>query len=326
MNNYGVNNYFGFYRAIVVDNKDPNFFGRIKVSVPSLFVDIDLKSDGLWAAPANNPIGGRNKDMLDDELENYGSLYIPEKDSWVWIFFEGGNLNNPYYFASLDIQNKTVPPENRFGKNYELKWTIFRSKKGKIVIISDDDDDSRVEITGNKKNTNDIFTIDGNQKVILIDERKDKEKILIKDEKGNYINIDTKNNKIHINSNHNINQKIKNDYNIICDNNINVNVKNNVNYNIEKDLNIKVNGNIKITSNGDIDINGSNVNIKSLNNLNLKSFASFLTGELSLDLFSGGIISINGIETSIQNGSQMANDADKLTQLTEPEQPDGERK
>lgn len=326
MNNYGVNQYFGFYRGIVIDNKDPEFFGRVKVLLPGLFPDLIDKNEGIWAYPANNPIGGRNKDMSDKNLQNYGSLYIPEKESWVWIFFEGGNLNNPFYFSSLDIKNQKVPPENRYGSNYELKWTIFRSKNGKVIIISDDEDDSRVEITGNKKNNEDIFTIDGNQKVILIDERKGKEKILIKDEKGNYINIDTKNNKIHIYSNDNINQQSKKDYNITVDNDMNIDVKNNVNYNIKKDVNIKINGNLKITVDGNIDIYSNNkININSNNSLNLKATSSFLTGVSSIDLFSSGIISINGASTSIQNGSQQAENSERIDNLQTPELPNGER-
>ena len=194
----------GFYRAKVVENKDSEYFGRVKVWIPALMIDID-ESKGLWARPANSPVGGRNT-KEGEESYYYGTCYIPKVGSYVWVFFEGGNINRPYYFASLELENFKVLPENQVGTNYQDKWTIFKSHEGRCIVVSDDPDDCRVEITGKKRqlsnppsgDTNSVYQIDGNQTTILLDERSGKEKILIRTHKGDFINIDTEERKLEI--------------------------------------------------------------------------------------------------------------------------------
>jgi len=185
----------GMYRAKVVDNQDPLLFGRVMVWIPDIMPLVDNKS-GIWARPANNPIGGRN---LEEGSDNHflGTSYIPKSGSWVWIFFEAGNINRPYYFAALDLENAKVLPECQIGSSPSNKWVVFKSHDGRCIIISDDPDDARVEITGKKRSlssppsgdTNSVLTIDGNQTTILLDERDGKEKILIRTYKGDFINI-----------------------------------------------------------------------------------------------------------------------------------------
>ena len=192
----------GMYRAKVVDNRDFEKFGRVLVWIPDLMPLIE-EDTGIWARPANNPVGGRNK---RDDPENYyaGTCYIPRKGSWVWIFFEAGNINRPYYFAALDIESAKVLAEcqaessDEEGSEYEHKWVIFKSHEGRCVVISDDPFDARVEITGKKRqittppsgDTASVFQIDGNQTTILFDERVTKEKILIRTYKGDFFHID----------------------------------------------------------------------------------------------------------------------------------------
>ena len=56
---------YGFYRAQVVDNKDKQQFGRVLVWIPDLMETIN-QDKGIWARPANNPIGGRNNQGSDE--------------------------------------------------------------------------------------------------------------------------------------------------------------------------------------------------------------------------------------------------------------------
>jgi hypothetical protein len=222
------NELYGFYRALVVGNKDSEFFGRILVWIPQIMPEIE-KTRGILAMPGNNPVGGRN--MEGDEEHHYmGTSYIPKKGSWVFVFFEAGNPSNPYYFGACDLKNTTVLPENRLGTNFEDKWVIFKSHEGRTVVVSDDPDDERVEITGKKrlikeKPTGDedsVYKIDDNQTTILLDERKGKEKLLIRTYKGDFIHID-------------IDQR-------------------NLQIDFENDINIECRGNFSLKVEGDIDI------------------------------------------------------------------------
>ncbi len=201
------NKLFGFYRAKVLGNKDPEFRGRVIVWIPQIMPEID-PDRGLLARPANNPVGGRN-DEGDKEHHFMGTSYIPKKGSWVFVFFESGNPSNPYYFGACDLENTTVLPECQQGKNPEDKWVIFKSHEGRTIVISDDPDDERVEITGKKRKmietnqapTGDfvsVFKITDNQTTMLLDEREEKQKILIKSHKGDYIKFDTEDRTIEI--------------------------------------------------------------------------------------------------------------------------------
>jgi hypothetical protein len=226
-----TNKLFGFYRAKVVENKDQHMFGRVLVWIPDLMTNIP-ENKGIWARPANNPIGGRNT-QYDSDNHYMGSCYIPRKGAWVWIFFEMGNINRPYYFAGLDIEQAKVLPENQSGSNYQDKWTIFKSHDGRTIVISDDPDDARVEITGKKRklknppsgDTASVYTIDENQTTILLDERDGKQKILIRTYKGDFLNIDIKNQKLQAQFESDIIIKTKGKFQMTADDNIDIKSK-----------------------------------------------------------------------------------------------------
>jgi len=235
MDKESAGNLYGFYRARVVENKDKEQFGRVLVWIPDLMPDIP-DNEGIWARPANNPLGGRNTQYESDN-HYMGTCYIPRKGSYVWVFFETGNINRPYYFGGLDIEHSKVLPENQVGSNFQDKWTIFKSHEGRTIIISDDPDDARVEITGKKRklttppsgDVSSVYTIDTNQTTILLDERSGTEKILIRTHKGDFLHIDIDERKLQVS--------------------------------FESDILIKTNGKFQVTAMDDIDIKSKTGNI-----------------------------------------------------------------
>ena len=205
---------YGFYRGCVIENRDRSIdkedkiYGRISVHVPAISDDEEVV---IWCCPANNPIGGRNDDKIapnknrnGGKHEHCGSVFIPPINSWVWVFFENGDPNRPFYWNGVDIKAKELPPELRVKKKKqkpEERWLIYRSPYGRVIIVSDDPDNERLELTGKKRKPiggesdnedEHVYKIIENQKTILIDERKGKEKIIIKDERNNFINLNTK--------------------------------------------------------------------------------------------------------------------------------------
>jgi len=236
--------YYGFYRAKVVDNNDPDNFSRVKVWIPHIMVDIS-ESDGIWALPANNPIGGRNV----QNNKKFGTSYIPPKDSWVWIFFENGNVNYPYYFAGLSLYNEENKdlPEIQEGSNKD-KWVIFRSPDGRTIVVSDDPKDSRIEITGKKRN-DDVYSIDGNQTTILLNEGENGEQVLIKTHNGIYLNIDVDDGAIYLNST----DKVV----LASGSNLDLLAGGNVNLKSVGDITIQSSGNLNLSASGNVIISGS---------------------------------------------------------------------
>ena len=246
------NRYYGMYRAKVVDNVDPDKQGKVKIWIPSLMPKIP-DTEGIWAYPANNPLGGRDPDNQD--TWGQGTCLIPVKGAWVWIFFEGGNPSKPFYFAALDIEQSKVLAENQVGGQYWNKFTLLRTKTGRIIIISDDPDDERIEFTGKKRqqqavlegDTSSVYNLQGNQTTILIDERQGKEKVLIVDHKGNGICINTEQEQLHIKVTDNTLLKCKT-LHITADQDIVMQCKN---LSIKCDnVNCKASSNVRITSGG----------------------------------------------------------------------------
>lgn len=266
----------GFWRALVVDNKDPEKYGKIMVWLPDLMPEIP-QDKGIWAYPANTSVGGGNSGTLNKGKFNPEQCLTPGKGSWVFVFFEGGQSNRPFFFAPIEIEESKVPAECQTGSNPQDKWVLFKSPQGRCIVISDDEDDCRVEITSKKRNMSDppsgdsgsVFDIDGNMTTILLDERSGSEKILIKTYKGDYVNI------------------------IIEDGSLNIQMKG--------DIQIKNTGSTCIKSLGDINIkSGANVNIQSVGNINIKAGA-LLCAESVMDLNIKSGINLNSMAAATIN-------------------------
>ena len=242
---------YGFYRAKVVNNVDPKKCGRTMVWIPDVMPKVE-ETKGLWAHPGNNPISGLNSDGNSEHYYS-GSCYVPPIGCWIWVFFENGNPNRPFYFSGLDLQNTMVLPECQTGE-YQHKWVIFKSHEGRCIVISDDPSDCRVEITGKKRqmssppvgDTSSVYTIDGNQTTIFFDERDGSEKILVRTYKGDYINIDVTNQKLNANFTNDINLKTAANFNIQAGGDINIKSSGNTNNQSGGDTNILAGGNVNI--------------------------------------------------------------------------------
>ena len=293
---------YGNYRAKVVNNKDKEKFGRVLVYIPDLMPTLDSRKDGIWARPANNPIGGRNTEGDNEDCYYAGSSYIPEKDSWVWIFFECGQINRPYYFGALDLENAKVLPENQTGGRPQNKWVILKSGSGRAIVVSDDgsrDGDERVEITGKKRLIKDppsgdvssVTKIDDNMTTILLDERDGKQKILMRTYKGDFLHIDI--------DEQNLQAYFKNDIKIQCDGDFFLTV--------DGDINIKSNagdGKVEFKS-GELDVKvsgdyksgvGGSNNIKAQNSANLECLGT-------INRKAGGNINDDGAILNQQGGA-----------------------
>lgn len=296
----------GFYRAKVIENKDKEFFGRVKVWVPDIMPRTD-DTKGLWALPGNNPISGLN-DEGDNQHHGAGSSYVPPKGSWIWVFFENENPNKPYYLAGLNIKNTKILPECQLGKNPEKKWVIFKSHEGRCIVISDDSEensDQRVEITGKKRqiaepptgNTDSVYPIDDNQTVILLDERDDTERILIRSHKKDFINFDIKNQMIQIYTQDKVHIKADNSVYLYSDKNIHVRSAKNINLKADNDVNIKADNNVNIQS-------GVVTNINAGASLKEQSGAQFsMQGGSSIDMDAPVIYENTG--TSVPAGTAL---------------------
>jgi hypothetical protein len=77
-----MNEYYGIYRGVVKDNKDPQNQRRLKISVKQLTGD--EVTDWAWPVePSNVTVG------------------LPVVGQGVWVLFIGGNLGYPIWIGSF---------------------------------------------------------------------------------------------------------------------------------------------------------------------------------------------------------------------------------
>jgi len=290
---------YGNYRAKVVDNKDKEKFGRVLVYIPDLMPTLDDRKDGIWARPANNPFGGRNTEGDNEDAYYAGSSYIPPKDSWVWIFFECGQINRPYYFGALDLENAEVLPENQVGDEYQNKWVILKTHQGRAIVLSDDPSDERIELTGKKRqmsnppsgDTESVYTIDDNMTTILLDERDGKQKILMRTYLGDFLHIDIDERNLQASFDNDIRIECNNDFYLTVNGDINIKSKagDGVVEFASGDLDIKLAGDYKVGVGGSSNLKAQNeANTQCLGKINRKA---------------GGIIADDGATLNQQGGA-----------------------
>lgn len=301
------NKYHGFYRARVIEvdikeDGEKNKYGAVRVYLPDALVKevndkIDEFDNGILAYPANGLTGGYNTEDKSKSSQFYGSVMVPPLGSYVWIFFEGGVLDYPFYFSCFSAKLHPIIPENRGVFEPSKVFTLFKSGDGRAIVICDSPDQQRVEITGKKRKLKEspvgdkqsVYEIDGNQTTILLDERVGKEKLLIRTHKGDYINIDIENQELEA--------YFKNSIKIKTDGMFSLQAA--------KGINITTDAGFFLTT-------------KSSINFVTESMFSILSSAL-LSIRSKAIIGIDGIRTKIQTGA--AGTASNAT----PEEPEGKR-
>lgn len=89
----------GFYPAEVIDNNDKQKKGRIKIKIHHLHKDI-ANNKLPYAYPSTLPYGNSDK---------YGVNIIPEKGSFVWVWFEDSDelFQYPYYITGIVFSDKS---------------------------------------------------------------------------------------------------------------------------------------------------------------------------------------------------------------------------
>lgn len=159
-----MKHFYGNYRAIVVDNVDkdengnPQQTGRVKVRVQAVHGS-DVQDDALpWAHYSDPFMGG---------LDDVGSIFIPEIDSMVWVFFEAGCHDQPVYFAGAHSKNG-LPQEKTQEGTYPTN-KVLRTKAGFVIEIDDTENQTRLRIrqpNGNDK----LTTHEGNVTETIVGE------------------------------------------------------------------------------------------------------------------------------------------------------------
>ena len=118
----------GLVEAIVIDNKDPEQLGRVKVKFPTL----PEAPESFWARLVM-PMAGRNR----------GWMTIPEIEDEVLVAFVHGDFQHAIVLGSLYNGQDTPPYANEDGEN---NLRVFQSRSGHRLTFDDTEGEERIEL------------------------------------------------------------------------------------------------------------------------------------------------------------------------------------
>lgn len=210
-------------RAKVVENKDEQKLGRIRVQFPWQEIQSkDMKTPWLRIAV---PYAGTSK----------GQQFVPEIGEEVMVGFEMNNAERPYIIGSFYNGGNGKPDENwavskeENGTSNNIK--AIRTRNGHTILFNDKGDAGLLEIYDNKNNTY-------------------------------HITLSADDKKITIYSAGNVEVVAKNNINVSADGNIDVIAKGDIGVNADGDIGIKAKGNISMEAKKEVSIQASKVKVR----------------------------------------------------------------
>jgi uncharacterized protein involved in type VI secretion and phage assembly len=111
--------FYGKYRGVVTDNKDPLMTGRVKARVP----DVMGEKETGWAMPCA-PFGG----------SGVGFFALPTVGAGVWIEFEHGDPDYPIWSGCWFGSAADMPPILLVPP---YKKTLIKTEGGNSVLLDD---------------------------------------------------------------------------------------------------------------------------------------------------------------------------------------------
>lgn len=210
-------------RAKVVENKDEQKLGRIRVQFPWQEIQSkEMKTPWLRIAV---PYAGASK----------GHQFVPEIGEEVMVGFEMNNAERPYIIGSFYNGGNGKPDENWAVSKEEDNTTnnvkAIRTRNGHTILFNDKGDAGLLEIYDNKNNTYHI-TLSADDKKITIYSVGDVEVVA------------------------------KNNINVSADGNIDVIAKGDIGVNADGNIGIKSKGNISMEAKKEVSIQASKVKVR----------------------------------------------------------------
>lgn len=155
--------WYGVLPAVVVDIKDPDNQGRVKIALP-WSPDAKGARYEAWARLATM-LGGNNR----------GSWFIPDVDDEVLLAFEHGDPRRPYVVGGLwNGRDKAPESMDGAGNNYKK---VLRSRNGVKVTLDDQDGQEKL-----------VLETPGGQKITLKD---GPGAVEVVDSNGNSVKLET---------------------------------------------------------------------------------------------------------------------------------------
>ena len=122
----------GMFIGFVVDRRDPEQLGRVRLCIPGV-----MEPHGPWAWPLGT-VGGGSK--------NRGFFAVPEVGAEVAVFFNQGSVEDPYYLSAhwgrpaagneVPAEARRTPPDNRVLATETFRVELDESLGGRKLKLS----------------------------------------------------------------------------------------------------------------------------------------------------------------------------------------------
>lgn len=157
------NKFYGVAIGFVVDLRDPDHLGRVKLNIPELF--LEEQNEAVFVTQSNTESRGHSYFARVATLMaggKRGSYFVPEVGDEVVVAFEQGDMNRPMIIGSL-WNSEGEPPESMDsdGKN-DIR--AIHTRSGHKIVFNDSDDKPSILIV-DKTKENSIFIDSANNKM-----------------------------------------------------------------------------------------------------------------------------------------------------------------
>lgn len=263
--------YYSVYRAQVVDNKDEQRRGRIKVKVPSLFGDFVLPQ---MAEAIDNRNSAKGK----------GEFFPPDVDDWVFVTFEGGDSRFPLYLGGWHAKGD-LDPVFVHGEEGNPLVRGYKDKFGTYWIFDQTPGKERIRMLIPGTNELEMSVETGKERIRIFNKDQDmvydRDGIRVTDRFGNKIDMKQGGVDENIVKDHNV--KIAANESVEIGGNRTEKITGNQTKNVSGNWDITVSGNCNLNVNGttkvtcpDVQLNGNNSGITTMNSH--MGVVDFITG------------------------------------------------
>jgi uncharacterized protein involved in type VI secretion and phage assembly len=114
--------FYGKYRGVVTDNRDPMQIGRIRARVP----DVTGGDETGWAMPCFPAAG-----------QGMGVFSLPKNGAGVWIEFEHGNPDYPIWSGAWYGNLSELPPALLIPPLMQDGKIILKTAGGTSILLDD---------------------------------------------------------------------------------------------------------------------------------------------------------------------------------------------
>ena len=252
--------YFGKYRGLVKDNKDPLKMGRLQVTVPAVF---GMATN--WALPCA-PYAG----------DQVGFYTMPPIGALVWVEFEGGDPSHPIWSGCF-WQAPEVPTEIGDNADDPSQVKVFKTRVA-TLWINDTDQQGKITLRFQDPTVSDGATV-----------------TMVIDSTGILVTVAGSSATSTVNQTPEDITTNSTTLSTTTSKDTTVTAQGGITASADQDVKVSAGGNLTASATSDATLSGMNTNVKADTALSLSGATATLKGDTSISITSSGTLTASGM-------------------------------